>query len=156
MYTCYIQQFKFLASNCSWAGWFESYLVENPRRHVFALRGSIVALPDIFSIFKFTQTYRTFLQLITIIIIYSLHLQFIQRGENVTTIMILSFRTDMPGRTVQTQIRLLLVWSGSTLFAISVCIVWTHYSMVEPHSSDFRVIRTNCLGVRIFRKFTVP
>ena len=38
----------------------------------------------------------------------------------------------------------------------SVCIVWTHYSMVEPHSSDFRVITTNFLGVRIFRKFTVP
>ena len=36
------------------------------------------------------------------------------------TVMILSFRTDMPGQTVQTQIRLLLgaVWSGSTLFAI--------------------------------------
>ena len=37
----------------------------------------------------------------------------------------------------------------------SVCIVWTHYSMVEPHSSKFRVITTNCLGVRIFRKFMV-
>ena len=33
----------------------------------------------------------------------------------------------------------------------SVCIVWTHYSMVEPHSSNFRVITTNFLGVRIFR-----
>ena len=43
--------------------------------------------------------------------------------------MILSFRTDRPGHTVQTQIRLLeeqsdqtapggAVWSGSTLFAI--------------------------------------
>ena len=37
----------------------------------------------------------------------------------------------------------------------SVCIVWTHYSVVEPHSSNFRVITTNFLGVRIFRKFTV-
>ena len=37
----------------------------------------------------------------------------------------------------------------------SVCIVWTHYSMVEPHSSNFRVITTNILGVRISRKFTV-
>ena len=27
----------------------------------------------------------------------------------------------------------------------SVCIVWTHYSMVEPHSSNFRVIITNVL-----------
>ena len=38
----------------------------------------------------------------------------------------------------------------------SACIVWTHYSMVEPHSSNFRVITTNILGVRIFRKFRVP
>ena len=37
----------------------------------------------------------------------------------------------------------------------SVCIVWTHYSMKEPHSSNFRVITTNVLGVRIFTKFTV-
>ena len=27
--------------------------------------------------------------------------------------------------------------------------------MVEPHSSNFRVITTKFLGVRIFRKFTV-
>ena len=27
--------------------------------------------------------------------------------------------------------------------------------MVEPHSSTFRVITTNVLGVRIFRKFTL-
>ena len=27
----------------------------------------------------------------------------------------------------------------------SVCIVWTHYSMVEPHNSNFRVITTNFL-----------
>ena len=37
----------------------------------------------------------------------------------------------------------------------SVCIVWTHYSMVEPHSSNFRVITTNFVSVRIFRNFTV-
>ena len=33
--------------------------------------------------------------------------------------------------------------------------VWTHYSVVEPHSSNFRVITTNVLGVQIFRKFTI-
>ena len=49
-----------------------------------------------------------------------------------TTVMIPSFRTDRPGQTMQ-----------------------THCSMVEPHSSNFRVITTNVLGVRIFRKFTV-
>ena len=37
----------------------------------------------------------------------------------------------------------------------SICIVWTHYSMAEPHSSNFREFTTNFLGVRIFRKFTV-
>ena len=66
----------------------------------------------------------------------------------VNTVMILSFRTDRPGQTVQTLIRVYTVCH-------SVCIVWTHYSMVEPHSSNFRVITTNILGVRIFRKFTV-
>ena len=35
----------------------------------------------------------------------------------------------------------------------SICIVWTRYSIVAPHSSNFRVIRTNFSGVRIFRKF---
>ena len=25
----------------------------------------------------------------------------------------------------------------------SACVVWTHYSMVEPHSSNFRVITTH-------------
>ena len=49
---------------------------------------------------------------------------------------------------------------GSSLIRVytvchSVCIVWTRYSMVEPHSSNFRVITTNFLGVRIIRKFTV-
>ena len=31
----------------------------------------------------------------------------------------------------------------------SVCIVWTHYSMVESYRSNFRVITTNVFGVRI-------
>ena len=37
----------------------------------------------------------------------------------------------------------------------SLCIVWTHYYMVDPISPNFRVIITNVLGVPIFRKFTV-
>ena len=64
------------------------------------------------------------------------------------TVMILSFWTDMPEQTVQNLIRVYTVCHSN-------CIVWTPYSMVEPHSSNFRVITTNCLGVRIFRKFTV-
>ena len=31
MYTCYIKSFKILASFCSWAGWFESYLSKIPK-----------------------------------------------------------------------------------------------------------------------------
>ena len=67
--------------------------------------------------------------------------------------MILSFRTDRPGQTVQTQIRSSLIRVYTVCH--SICIVWTHYSMAEPHSSNFRVITTNFLGVRIVRKFTV-
>ena len=69
------------------------------------------------------------------------------------TVMILSFWTDMPWQTVQTQIRLLLIRVYTVCH--SVGIVWAHYYMVEPHSSNFRVITTIFLGVRIFRKFTV-
>ena len=66
--------------------------------------------------------------------------------------MIRSFRTDMPWQTVQTQIRLLLEEQSVYTVCHSVCIVWTHYSMVEPHSSNFRVITTNLFGVRIFKE----
>ena len=65
-----------------------------------------------------------------------------------STVTILSFQTDMPGQTVQTQI-------GVYTVCHSVCIVWTHYCVVEPHRSNFRVITTIFFGVRIFRKFTV-
>ena len=44
MYICYYLKFKILASFCSWAGWFESYLVEYLRRHVFVWRGSLYKL----------------------------------------------------------------------------------------------------------------
>ena len=37
----------------------------------------------------------------------------------------------------------------------SVCIVWTHYSMVEPHSSNFRVITTNFGVSEYLGKITV-
>ena len=35
MYTCYIQSFKILASCCSWAGWFEPYLVKKKTKTHF-------------------------------------------------------------------------------------------------------------------------
>ena len=38
------KSFKILASFCNWAGWFESYLVENPWRHIFVWYGSLDAI----------------------------------------------------------------------------------------------------------------
>ena len=63
----------------------------------------------------------------------------------------------MPGQTVQTQIRLLLEeQSDQGLHCLPFrlhCLDSLLYG--EPHSSNFRVITTNCLGVRKFRKFMV-
>ena len=84
--------------------------------------------------------------------VFYMHLWVLQHMQH--TVMILSFRTDVPGQTVQTQIRLSSLIRVYTV-CHSVCIVWTHYFMVEPHSSNFRVITRNFWGVRIFRKFTV-
>ena len=76
-------------------------------------------------------------------------------ANSLDTVKILSFRTDMFGQIVQTQIRLLLEQSDQVYTVChSSCIFWPHYSMVEPHSSNFRVITTNFFGVRIFRKFS--
>ena len=44
---------------------------------------------------------------------------------------------------------------SSVALVYTVCIVWTHNSMVEQHSSNFRVITTKFMGVQIFRKFKV-
>ena len=72
------------------------------------------------------------------------------------TVIFLSFRTDRPGQTVQTKIRLLLS-SLIKVYAVcsSLCIFWMNYSKETPSCSTFRVITTNSLGVWIFRKFTV-
>ena len=51
--------------------------------------------------------------------------------------MILSFRTDMPGQTVKIQISLIRVYT----ICHSVCIVLTHYSMVEPHNQILEWLR---------------
>ena len=70
--------------------------------------------------------------------------------EKNITIMILSFRTDMPGQTVQTKIRLLLEEQEQSDQGL-------HDSLLNGRAtfSNFKVITTNVLGVRIFRKFTV-
>ena len=67
--------------------------------------------------------------------------------------MILSFRTDRLGQTMQTHIRLLLI----RVYTVcnSLCIFWSHFSMVDPHCSDFRIINSTILGVQNFTKFMV-
>ena len=62
--------------------------------------------------------------------------------------MILSFWTDRPGQTVQTQIRVYTVCN-------TLCVFWIHYSKVKPSCSTFRVFTTNFSGVRNFRNFLV-
>ena len=57
----------------------------------------------------------------------------------------------MPGQTVQTQIRLLLEKQSDQGFHCLPFHLHRLDSMVEPHSSNFRVITTNFLGVQIFR-----
>ena len=54
-----------------------------------------------------------------------------------------------PDQTAPSQIRVYTVCH-------SVCIVWTRYSMVDPHSSNFRVITTNILGVQILENLRYP
>ena len=52
------------------------------------------------------------------------------------TVIILSFRTDMPGQTLQTQIRLLPEEQsdqGLHCLPFRLQLFWTHYFMVEPH-----------------------
>ena len=63
----------------------------------------------------------------------------------------------MPGQTVQTQIRLLLEEQSDQGLH---CLPFRLHRLDSllcgrAHSSNFRVITTNFLGVRIFRKFTV-
>ena len=63
MYTCYIQSFKILDRFCNWAGRFESDLVENPRRHIFAWCGSYGNLNEIYYS-KFTKDHSSKIGLI--------------------------------------------------------------------------------------------
>ena len=55
MYTCSVQSFKILASFCSWEGWFEFYLVENPWRHIFAWCGSYMFFVVIVPLLRITS-----------------------------------------------------------------------------------------------------
>ena len=54
---------------------------------------------------------------------------------------------------MQTQSRLLLI--RVCVVCNSLCILWMHNSKETPSCSTYRVITTNVLGVRIFRKLTI-
>ena len=73
--------------------------------------------------------------------------------------MILIFWTDRSGQTVyRNDLKFLdrYAWANSAdPDQTAPRGVWTHYSTVKPHSSNFRLITTNFLGARIFRNFTV-
>ena len=72
--------------------------------------------------------------------------------------LMLSFRTDRSGQTMQTQIRQLLEEQSDQdsvyIVCHSVCIFWTHYSVLKRYCSTFRIF-TSFSGVWIFRNFTV-
>ena len=72
----------------------------------------------------------------------------------VHTVMILSFRTDMPGQTMQTQIGLLLEEQFDQGLHCLPFRLHRLDSLLYSRATYFRVITTNFLGVRIFRKFT--
>ena len=83
--------------------------------------------------------------------------EWVKVKEKMSMVIFLSFQTDRYWQTVQTQIRLLLEeQSDQGLHCLQFPLhFWTHYSKETPSCSTFRVITTNFLGVRIFRKFTV-
>ena len=73
----------------------------------------------------------------------------------VTTVMILSFRTDRSGQTVKTQIWLLEEQSdqGYTV-CYSACIIWTNYSMVytaKPVLVAASIKQATCLKRPVFQ-----
>ena len=61
------------------------------------------------------------------------------RKKNIQDIGKYYHMTAMPGQIVQTQIRSSLIRVYTVCH--SVCMVWTHYSMVEPHSSNLEWLR---------------
>ena len=73
--------------------------------------------------------------------------------ENYGTVMLLSFRTDTPGQTAQTQVRLLLEQSDQGLHCSVISkgnSLWINFSF-----PNFRVITANFYGVQKFRKITI-
>ena len=69
--------------------------------------------------------------------------------KNQYTVLFLSFWTDRLGKQCRPRS------DCSYTVCYSVYVFWTHFSIVKPRCSNFRMITTNFLGVRIFRKCTV-
>ena len=70
------------------------------------------------------------------------------------TVMILIFRTDRIGQTVQNQTRLSSLIRVFTV-CYSICVFLTKYATVWPFCLNFRLITAKFSGVRKFRNFTV-
>ena len=64
------------------------------------------------------------------------------------TVMVISFRTDKSGQTVQTQIKVFTVF-------YSIGIFWTKYPKVWAFCLNYRLITTKLSSVPKFRNFTV-
>ena len=81
-----------------------------------------------------------------------------------STVIFLSFRTDRSGQTVQTQFRLIRVYTVCN----SLCVFWMHYSKETPSCSTIRVITINfgtfmvtgqtsvCSGSSLFARNVMP
>ena len=67
--------------------------------------------------------------------------------------MILSFWTDRSGQSVQTKIRLLLVYLNCLQFHLHLLEALLY---VKPRCLNFRVITANFSDAQIFKIFTVP
>ena len=78
---------------------------------------------------------------------------------SVSTVMVIIFRTDRSGQTVQTQIRLLLEDTSDHHQGIhicySICLVLMKYPKVWHYCLNFRKITAKFSGVRNLRNFTV-
>ena len=120
--TCYSWNFKTLASIWSWAGQFESYLVGNPKnrfsrdeaqmvfcQHILWCHCQVIYNREVcFGKQKLSMEENKNISYKLMIYNSIFKNSLVWKKLLIVTVMILSFRTDRPGQTVQTQIRLLL------------------------------------------------
>ena len=70
---------------------------------------------------------------------------------------VLSFQIDRTGQTVWTHIRRLLKENLIRVYTIRhfLCIVWMHFCVIKPYSSNFRITAAIFSGIWIFWIVTV-